>query len=148
MLVQVRDGDRLERARADVEYEVEGVVAAGLQRRQELGREVQAGGRRGGRSGRGRIRVDGLVARSVVSRREAAILAGFDDVRRERKFADAVGQLADGLAGGQREAYAVFAVLGLDRDGVTAVDREAGRIRGPLARAQHAPPFERVGRRA
>ena len=36
----------------------------------------------------------------------------------------------------------------LDGDGPTAVDEEAGGIAGALARAQHAPPFERIQRGA
>ena len=135
MLVEVCDGHGLEGARPDVEHEVEGVVAARLERRQEFGREVQSRGRRGGGAGRRRIGIHGLVARRVIGRRESAVFACFDDIRWQREFADAVGELIDGLAGGQREAHAVFAVLRLDRDGVVAVDGKARCVRGALTRA-------------
>ena len=102
-------------------------------------------GGRGGRAGRRRIGIHGLVTRGVVRRREAAFLAGFDDIRWQRELADAVREGRHGLAGGEFEPHAVFALLGLDGDGAAAVDREAGFVRGALTWPQHAPPLERVG---
>ena len=140
----VRRGDGLERARADVEDEVEGFVSARAQNLKQLGREVQAGrGRRRGPRGFG-VGIDGLITLGVIGRREAALLAGFDDVRRQRDLAEAFGEVLDGLAGRQVEPHAILAVRVLDGDGPTSIDEEASRITRALAGSQHAPPFQRV----
>jgi hypothetical protein len=121
-------------------------VSARAQNLEQLRREVQSGrGRRRGPRGF-RVRIDGLIALGVVGRREAALLAGFDDVRRQRDLTEAFGQVLHGLTGREFEAHAILAVHVLDGDGATSVDDEAGRITGAFARTQHAPPFQRIQR--
>ena len=84
VLGEVRHLNGLKSAGPDVKREVEGLMTAGLQLREEFGREVQARRRSGHGARGGGIRIDGLITRRVIRRREAAIFAGFHDVRRER----------------------------------------------------------------
>ena len=142
----VRRGDGLEGPGADIEHEIERLMSARAKGLQELGREVQSGRGRGrGARGRG-VGVHGLITLGIIRGREPALLACFDDVRRQRDFAKAFREVLHGLARRQVETHAVFAVRVLDGDGAPSVDDETGGITGTFAGAQHAPPFEGIQR--
>ena len=94
-----RDG--LEGAETDVERDVGRADALGGELGEKLGREMEAGRRRGDGDLAGAICVDGLVAREIL---DVMGIVGALDVGRERDFAELVCDDGDRFAGWRGEA--------------------------------------------
>ncbi len=147
VILQPLDLHRPEGAEADVEGD-EGVVEAG----QQLGREVEPGGRRGHRAEL--VRVDGLVALAVVdSRRSGRIqvqgegLPPFKDVGRNRHVAEGLEidlpeEAEDPLAALQGLEH-----LGLQGRGarLAGAEAEPHTGEGPLGRFHQGGPVAGAG---
>jgi hypothetical protein len=128
LTVELTVAERGEGAGADVQRDRRATDAARLQRREELGGEVQAGGRRG--DGAGGAREDGLVALAVgvVGRRAL-------DVGRQRDLAVALGVGDDVAAEADVDPLAV--------DGEDVGGSLPARVSGPGRMGLEAPPMQR-----
>ena len=151
VLLDVGGGDGLEGAQADMEGEVGGANAGGGEFFQKLGCEVESGGGRGGGHLAAAVGVDGLVTLEVGGALLGRVLAL--DVRRQRHFAEAVGDPDDGGGRGVRpgragksHARGPFGIFFAHRAGEGARDAEGGADGELFPGAEQAPPVVFIAR--
>ena len=144
VLFDLNGGDGPEGAEPDVQSQVGAADPLGGQFAEQFGREVQTRGRSCSGDLMSAVGIDRLITLAIEVPLFLAVSSG--DVRRQRHFADAVGDRKNVAVVG-REGHAREPVGGSFPDGGREEARQAkgGADREFFARTQQAPPFVAAG---